>query len=246
MGLFSRISNLLGSKTAALLDEYEDPGEALDFAHEQMRDELSRVDERLTTFVTQKKRLERKRSDLETDIQKYNEDARAAVANDDEETARTLLKRKKAITEEVNTLSDQIIELESVQEELVGKRTALKNRIQTFESEKEILKAQLTAEQSVQTVDQLTTDTQGHKITDALNRVEDATETAIAREEAIEELTESGAFDDKNTLDEQIDALSTDAEIDDEIDALRSEQRSDSDADQTDEPDQSDKDARDQ
>lgn len=218
MGLFSRASDVLGSKAAAILESQEDPAEAIDLAREQLRDELSTVEDRLTDFVTQKKRLEATREELEDEISSYNTRAREAVADGREDDARSILKEKHRRINRLNGLTDRIAELEDTQAELIEKRNELRARIDAFENEAEVLKAQLAAQTAQETIDRAGAKTE---ISAAIDRVDEQTEEATARAQAMEELRAAGVFDDSDSTADELASSRDENVIDDELDAIK-------------------------
>ncbi len=218
MGLFSRASDVLGSKAAAILESQEDPAEAIDLAREQLRDELSTVEDRLTDFVTQKKRLEATREELEDEISSYNTRAREAVADGREDDARSILKEKHRRINRLNELTDRIAELEDTQAELIEKRNELQAQIDAFESEAEVLKAQLAAQTAQETIDRTGAKTE---ISAALDRVDEQTEEATARAQAMEELRAAGVFDDSDSIADELASSRDENVINDELDAIK-------------------------
>lgn len=218
MGLFSRASDVLGSKAAAILESQEDPAEAIDLVREQLRDERSTVEDRLTDFVTQKKRLEATREELEDEISTYNTRAREAVADGREDDARSILEAKHRRLARLDELTDRIAELEDTQAELIEKRNELRSRIDAFESEAEVLKARLAAQKAQETIDHAGTTSE---IASALDRVDEQTEEATARARAMEELRSEGVFDESDPIADELEATRDAEEIDDELDAIR-------------------------
>ncbi|MFP4530285.1 MAG: PspA/IM30 family protein, partial [Halodesulfurarchaeum sp.] len=91
MGLLSRLSFLIRSKLNALIGRAEDPKETLDYSYQQMRDELTDVEKGIADITAQKKRLEVQRDRLEENIEKHNEQAREAMAQDREDLAKRAL-----------------------------------------------------------------------------------------------------------------------------------------------------------
>src|SRR6056297_3622847 len=112
MGVLSRLSYVIRSKVNAALNRAEDPTETLDYSYEQMRDELQQVKQGVADLTTQKKRLEIQRRRLEENVEKHNEQAREAVAQDRDDLARRALEKKQAKLEQVAAIAAQIEELD--------------------------------------------------------------------------------------------------------------------------------------
>ena len=69
MSLLGRLSFRIRSWLNAVLNRVEDPGQALDYSYEQLRDELQDVNRGIATITTQKKRLEMHRERLRAAVE---------------------------------------------------------------------------------------------------------------------------------------------------------------------------------
>ena len=229
MGILSRASYIVRSKVNGLLNRAEDPSETLDYSYEQLRDELQEVKQGIADLTTQKKRLEIQQRRLEENVEKHNEQAREAVRQDREDLARRALEKKKQKMNEIEELESQIQSLQSQQDNLVGKKDDLQSRIEQFRTKKETMKARYKAAEASSRVSEAMTGA-GDEMEDvgrAIDRAEERTEKMEARAAAMDELQESGTFDDalsdKDNIDRELEELSTDSEVDAELDTLKQE-----------------------
>jgi phage shock protein A len=233
MGILDRTSDLFGAKMNSLLDRLEDPDEQLDYTYERLRDELGKVESALTDLVTEKKRLEARRNDVEARVAERNDQAREAVAAGRDDLARTALRRKRAEMEELDDLEADIDELESAQRTLLERRDDLERRIERFRTEREQLKARRTAAEADLTVSEAMADAgevDGGSETDAaIDSAADRTEELEARTAALDELEGQNAlsgtrtFGDEDDIEAELDRIRTDDEIESELDLLRDE-----------------------
>jgi phage shock protein A len=233
MGILDRTSDLFGAKMNSLLDRLEDPDEQLDYTYERLQDELGKVESALTDLVTEKKRLEARRDDVQERVGERNEQARGAVAAGRDDLARKALRRKRAEMQELDDLEADIDELESAQQTLLERRDDLERRIERFRTEREQLKARRKAAEADLTVSEAMADTGeagGLSEADtAIGDVADRTEELEARTAALEELDEEDAlsrtnvFGDEDDIKAELDRIQTDDEIESELDLLRNE-----------------------
>src|ERR671928_367800 len=144
-GLMSRASTVVKAKFSKLLDRAENPTETLDYSYEQQLQLLQNVKRGVADVVTAKKRLELQTQQLEQNVVKLDSQARQALAGGREDLARAALERKSAGQQQLQDLDGQVDQLEQQQEKLSANEKELSARIETFRSQKEVMKAQYSA-----------------------------------------------------------------------------------------------------
>src|ERR671912_1404037 len=117
-GLAGRMSTVVKAKISRMLDKTEDPGETLDYGYQKQLESLQNVKKGIADVVTAKKRLQMQSSKLEQSVVKLDTQARQALAAGNEELARTALERKQFAQTELQSLDQQVAELQSQQEKL--------------------------------------------------------------------------------------------------------------------------------
>jgi phage shock protein A len=229
MGVLSRISYVVRSKVNAVLNRAEDPSETLDYSYEQMRDQLQEVKRGIADLTTQKKRLEMQKKRLEENVDKHNRQARQAVEQDRDDLARRALEKKKAKMTQIEELEGQIADLQRTQDQLVDKKETLQQRIEEFRTKKETIKARHEAAEASARVSEAITGA-GDEMSDvsrAIERAEERTEDMEARSAALDELEQQGVFEDqlsdKDSIDRELEQVSSDAAVEAELDTLKSE-----------------------
>lgn len=229
MGILSRLSYVVRSKVNSALNRAEDPRETLDYSYDQMRDELQEVKKGIANLTTQKKRLEIQKRELESDVEKRNKQAREAVQQDRDDLARQALESKKDKMEELERVDGLITDLQEKQDNLVSKKDELQSRIEEFRTRKETMKAEYeAAEASAQVSEAMTgvSDEMGD-VNRAIERAEEETEEMQARAAAMDELEETGAFEDalsdEDRIDKELSAGRTETEVNAELDTLKAE-----------------------
>src|SRR5881397_2280627 len=115
-GLGGRFSTVVKAKVSKLLDRAEDPGETLDYGYQKQLELLQNVKKGIADVVTSKKRLQMQSDKLEQSVAKLDTQARQALAAGREDLARTALERKTLAQNELQTLDQQVVELERQQE----------------------------------------------------------------------------------------------------------------------------------
>jgi phage shock protein A len=227
MGLLDRTSDLVNRRVDRLLDELDDSTEGMDYTYERLKSELKRVDESIAELVTERKRLEERRTDLEARIEQRNDQARQAVEVDREDLARRALELKQEDMRRLHDVEDRIEELRGAETELKGRRDELEERVERFRSEQTERIARQTAERAEANVSEALSGEPEADSTETGRRVGDATdeiEESEARAAAMEELRERGVFDDGDDVDEIDEELARerrDDEVESELDTIR-------------------------
>jgi phage shock protein A len=231
-GLSGRMSTIVKAKISKLLDRHEDPSETLEYSYQKQIELLQNVKKGIADVVTSKKRLQLQEKTLQDQIVKLDTQARQALAQGQEDLARTALERKNVAQTEIQSLDSQIGELEQQQEQLTASEQKLRTKIEQFRSKKEVIKAQYSAAEAQVRISEAATGV-GEEMADvglAMQRALDKTENMKARAQAVGELEAAGTFDDLTTLgpgeddiDRQLKQLSSSSEVDAELQRMKAE-----------------------
>ncbi|WP_331235647.1 PspA/IM30 family protein [Natronorarus salvus] len=227
MSLLDRISFTIRSWLNALVNRVSDPAAELDYSYEQLRNELQRVNRAIADLTTQKKRLELHRERLRANVEKHDGQAREAIRQDREDLARRALEKKKTTTHELADLDEQIDRLQATQDRMVERQVALRGRIEGFRTQKEILKARHGAAQASARAAEAFTGVGGElgDVQRTVERAAERTEEMEARAAALEELEETGAFDDilakGDAIDRELERRSTEHRVEQELEELK-------------------------
>src|SRR4029079_10870916 len=144
-GLMARASLVVKSKFSKLLDHAEDPGETLDYSYEKQLELLQNVKRGIADVVTAKQRLQLQTAQIEQSVVQLEAQARQALGAGREDLARTALERKSAVQTQLQDLDQQIKGLEDQQEKLVASEKQRSAKIDSFRTQKEVIKAQYSA-----------------------------------------------------------------------------------------------------
>ena len=109
------MTSFLVRKVSKLLDRADDPGETLDYGYQKQVELLQNVKKGIADVVTSKKRLQMQSKKLEESVVKLDTQARQALAQGREDLARTALERKQVAQTELQSLDQQVGELEQQQ-----------------------------------------------------------------------------------------------------------------------------------
>jgi phage shock protein A len=231
-GMGSRMSMVIKAKINKLLDRAEDPAETLEYSYQKQMELLQDVKKGIADVVTAKKRLQLQSQKLEQQVVKLDTQARQAIASGREDLARTALERKQFAQTELQSLDQQVADLEGQQQQLIDKERTLRQKLEQFRTKKEVIKAQYSAAEAQVRISEAATGV-GEEMADvglAMQRAVDKTEQMRARANAMEELEESGAFDDalqvgpgQDDIDRELAKLTSGTQVDAELDKLKAE-----------------------
>src|SRR5690242_7338524 len=231
-GMTGRMSTVIKAKISRLLDKAEDPGETLDYSYQKQLESLQNVKKGIADVVTAKKRLQMQSEKLGQSVVKLDTQARQALAQNNEELARTALERKNVAQTELQSLDQQVTELEAQQEKLTESEKKLRAKIEAFRTKKEVIKAQYSAAEAQVRISEAATGV-GEQMADvglAMQRAVDKTENMKARADAVSELESAGTFEDLTALgsgddeiDRQLKQLSSSSAVDEDPAKMKGE-----------------------
>lgn len=229
MSLFQRAHDILNAKANRALDAAEKPDEMLDLSYEQMLDQITKVRQALVTIAASRKRIELQEQQLQHSVDHLQEQAKTALSLGKEDLAREALSRKATAQAQMNDMEAQHEQLAEQEEKLGQTLQALQQRVNTFRTQKEVLKAQYAAASASASVNE---DVAGISSTlgdsgAALQRAQDKIATMQARAGALDELLQSGVLEDvggsTDDIQQELDEAGTSADVDRELAAMKAE-----------------------
>jgi phage shock protein A len=229
MGMLERMSTIIKSKVNKLLNKFEDPRETLDYSYEMQVEALQKVKRGVADVTTSKKRLELQKAKLEQNIKKLTDQAKEALRLGREDLAKLALERKKQLELELESLNQQILELQKEEEKLVATEKRLASKVESFRTKKETIKAQYSAAEAQVKINE-TISGISEEMSDvglAIQRAEEKTEHMKARAAALDELQEIGTLDDlagsKDQIERELEKVRVGGEVDLELEKLKQE-----------------------
>ncbi len=229
MSLFQRAHDILAAKTNKALDAAEKPDEMLDLSYEQMLDQITKVRQALVTIAASRKQIELQEKQLQHSVDHLTDQAKAALAQGREDLAREALSRKAAAQAQIDPMEAQHQQLTSEEQKMEQTLAALQQRVNTFRTQKEVLKAQYTAASAESSVNESVagiSSTLGDSGA-ALQRAQDKIAVMQARAGALDELLQSGVLEDvggdTDDIQKELDEAGTAADVDHELAALKAQ-----------------------
>ena len=229
MTLFQRAHAIVQAKANKALDAAERPDEMLDLSYEQMLDQITQVRRGLVDIAAARKQIELQEQQLQHTVDHLQDQARAALAQGNEDLAREALARKAAAQAQIDAMDPQHQQLTGEEEKLEQTLAALQKRVNDFRTQKEVLKAQYTAAQAETSIGESTagiSKTFGDSGAE-LQRAQDKIANMQARAGAVDELLQSGVLEDvggdTDDIQKELDEAGSAAEVDKELAALKAE-----------------------
>ncbi len=229
MTLFQRAHDIVQAKANKALDSAEKPDEMLDLSYEQMLDQITQVRRGLVAIAASRKRIELQEQQLQHSVDHLQDQAKAALAQGREDLAREALSRKAAAQAQIDAMESQHEQLTGEEQKLGQTLDALQKRVNTFRTQKEVLKAQYTAAQAETSVGESAagiSQTSGDPGAE-LQRTQDKIAQMQARAGAVDELLASGVLEDvggdTDDIQQELDEAGTAAGVDKELAALKAE-----------------------
>jgi phage shock protein A len=229
MSVFTRVADILQAKTHKLLNRLEDPNETLDLSYEKMLSQLQQTKRHLADVVAQQKSLERQIEAATQEAAKAEDDARMALTADREDLAKAALAHKHGALEKLAALQQAHAQIAPQAAKLVEYEKKLEERIDSFRTRKEVMKASYTAAAEQVKVSQSMAGIGGSfdNVGETLRRAEDKVAGMRAKAEAMESLTESGILSDpldtRTETQKELEALRVGTAIDADLARLKAE-----------------------
>src|SRR5262252_4314717 len=222
MGLFQRAHQIVQAKANKALDAAEKPDEMLDLSYEQMLDQITQVKRGLVAITGSRKQIELQEQQLQSTVEHLQEQAK-------EDLAREALSRKAAAQAQIDGMESQRQQLAEEQEKLERTLASLQQRVNTFRTQKEVLKAQYSAAKAESDIGATAAgiSTSFSDTGADIQRATDKIATMQARAEAVDELIQSGVLEDvggeTDDIQQELEEAGTNAQVDKELAALKAE-----------------------
>ena len=229
MSLFQRAHDIVAAKTNKALDAAEKPDEMLDLSYDQMLEQITRIRRALVDIAASRKQIELQETQLQHSVDHLQDQAKAALAQGREDLAREALSRKAAAQAQIDGMEPQHQQLTEEEQKLESALAELQQKVNTFRTQKEVLKAQYTAASAMSSVDESVAGI-STSVSDsgaALARAQDKIDTMQARAGALDELLQSGVLEDVggggDDIQKELDEVTASSDVDRELAALKAE-----------------------
>src|SRR5690348_15639165 len=215
---------------SSFLDRAEDPGQALDYSYQKQLEQLQALRRSIADVVTSEKRLELQQAQITSQMDKYDGQARQALSMNREDLARLALERKQGLQSQMGTFEQQIAQLKDQQQKFVTMEQRLSARVDSFRTQKEMVKAQYGAAQAQVRIQEAATGISEEMgdVNLAVERAQDKVLQMQARANAMDELTQAGTLGELGAgpgdqLDRQLAQIANQGEVDSQLASLKAQ-----------------------
>jgi phage shock protein A len=229
MGLMQRAKQIFQAKGNAALNRAEDPRQTLDLSYEQQLENLTKVRRAVADVATARKRVEIQAEQLKSQGDKLAEQAKAALAQNNEPLAREALTRREVIASQLKDLDTQHATIVEQEDKLTQTSQRLQTEVEAFRTKKETIKATYTAAEASAHINEAVAgiSTSMGDAGAAMQRAQDKVAEMQARSGALDELLANGSLTDlTNTSDDiqaQLDKVAGSSNVDAQLAALKSQ-----------------------
>ena len=229
--MLARISRLIESKISKVLSRLEDPREQLDYAYEKQVQYLREMEVQMTNVIAARKRLEFQKQSLVGQVNRLEDQAKAALKLSREDLAKMALQRKLTLQSQAASLDAQINQLADEGEKLKATHAEIQTKLEAFRSEKELLKAQYSSAQAqVKIKESLTGMTKdaanaGAIVQDAREKIQEMQSKSSAIDELIATggLTEALEVEHKDVVTRELEKVKLEQDVEAELAKLKGE-----------------------
>ena len=230
MGFFSRLLTFFRIRANAALDKVEDPGQVMDYSYQEQLKQLQNLKRSLADVVTQQKLLEGQQATMLQKVNDYDQKARQALQANREDLAREALQRKELLLPQLSAYEQQIAQLRAQAERLITMERTVSARVETFRTQKEMVKAQYGAAQAQVKINEAVTgiSQEMSEMNLAMQRAQDKVLSMQARANAMESLIEQGTLGEQgllgagsDPLDRELHQISAQQNIDAQLQAMK-------------------------
>jgi phage shock protein A len=201
----------------------------LDLSYEQMLDQITQVKRALVDIAASRRQIELQEQQLQHSVDHLQDQAKAALAQGNEDLAKEALSRKAAAQAQIDGMDPQHQQLSDQEEKLEHTLDALQKRVNDFRTQKEVMKAQYSAAKAVSSVDESVagiSKTFGDSGAE-LQRAQDKIAQMQAHAGAVDELLQSGVLEDvggsTDDIQKELDQAGQSAEVDKELAAMKAQ-----------------------
>ena len=230
MSLLSHLQNIFNMKADSALNAAEEPGQVFDYSYTKQLEQLQQLRRAIAEVVTDEKHIELLEAQVEEQANHLQAQAAQALQAGREDLARTALQRKEALAAQTDAYKQQIAQLAAQQAHLEEVEQKVAQRVETFRTQKEMVKAQYQAAQAQVNVNEAVTGI-SNEMTEmnlAMQRAQDKVLNMQARAGALDTLLEHGALGDQGLLgapnsdiDQQLQQISAEHNVDMQLAALK-------------------------
>lgn len=223
MGILQRFSDIVSANINALLDKAEDPAKMIDQYLRNLSDDLAEVKKETAGVMAEESRTKRLVDDNTAQVAKYQELAKRALADGNDDDARVFLTKKQEMEQAgaglqtaYATAHENAVKMRQMHDKLVSDINSLNARRQSIKAKVAVANTQDRLNKIGASADKA----QGSL--GAFDRMEEKADRMLDEASAMNELN-SQAVDDAVALEEKYKPQGASASVEDELAAMKQE-----------------------
>lgn len=202
MNILNRISLAVRLKLSRKLDRIEDPEKSLDYEYLKALEVLRDMKRGLYDLAWTREELEYQIRNAKNEVIRLTSQAQDSLRDDDDAYARSLLQQKYRIVSDIERLEVQVIDIADDEARLLRIEQKYQSIVISFQTQKEIAKAQYGALQTRVRIGEALTGVSYESLSPvfSLEEMEDRVDDMRARVSALDELADLGFLDDYHVI----------------------------------------------
>jgi len=230
MGIVNRLGTVIVSKLSKIVEGMEDPREILDYSYDEQLTMLKAVKRGIVDVSASKQSLITQRNKLNGKVEQLGIQAKNAVKIERDDLATAALEKKEVLKLQVVDLETGIEQLQREESALIKTEQDIETKLELFKSKKEVLKAQYSAAESLNKINESVAGISGNMtdIGSSVERIQDKTDTMRSKATAIEDLMEKGVLSNvigetRDKIDVELNKVQIQSNVKDELARLKGE-----------------------
>lgn len=143
MGIFSRFNRVLKSNLNSMMDKAEDPAKLINQTVVEMETELKNARKELVQTLGTAKRLDKKRTELEEEVARWEDKAVLALKSGDDELAREALRMKNRVAKQAEDTARQAAEQDKAARQMQDTLEEIERKVEDLKARKSSLAARV-------------------------------------------------------------------------------------------------------